>query len=121
MGSGRPGSVGPGRLEGRASELRWRGAGVGVGLERRAFVGDGGGGLASVWTFATESDCRVGPGVWDCRVNAAGCGLWVAVLYEAAWGPGLQDHVCAVVSVSKVLIIITGPSSRRASVLFEDL
>lgn len=69
MGSGRPGSVGPGRLEGRASELWWRGAGVGVGLERRAFVGDGGGGLGGVWTFATESDCIVGLVVWDCRVN----------------------------------------------------
>lgn len=44
MGSGRPGSVGPGGC-GEASELWWRGAGVEGGLRAPACVGDGDGGL----------------------------------------------------------------------------
>lgn len=48
-----------------------------------------------------------------------GVGLWVAMLYEAVWRPVLTYHGCAVVPESKVLIIITGPSPGRASVLFE--
>jgi hypothetical protein len=50
-----------------------------------------------------------------------GVGLWVAMLHEAMRRPMLKYHVCAVVPESKVLIIITGPSSRRASVLFDYL